>query len=1317
MFVFFGGLLVLVLFAALIGPYFVDWSSYRHDFEREAGRILGQKVSVMGRADARLLPFPSVTFEDVVVGEGRHGEPMMAIERFSMDAELAPFLSGEILIFDMRIEKPTVTVRLSTDGALDWALRNDKVLSETPLVLENITVTDGQVLIVDDQNGREHLLKSLDMNMSAKSILGPWHMEGTADLNDHKGGFSITAGAPHDDGSIRLRARLQPDSLPFSIEMDGDARIEKLKPQYRGNFTVQALNPSPPKSGTVIKGSRRKPATYVKAQGVFEVDNERLRIDDYRLETGSANDPYIISGEATFDTGRNPEFLLIADGQQLNMSRMDSDEDGGQIDGRYQSLEQRLASVRRLLSALPVPQMPGKVAIGLPAIVTGDTTVRDVVIDAQPKGPAWEIKRLEAKLPGRTLFEAQGLLGVGAEFGFSGTVTVASRQPSGFASWLTSSVDPAIRRLEAAGMSAQVDLSTRLQRFDALEIAVGTAFLKGRLERSVPIQGRPSLFVELEGAEVDADALKAFVGLVIGDGQANRLAGHDVDARLSAGRFSGLGVTARDAKLNVRLKGGTLDIDQFTVNDLSGASITSVGHLESIFDGPRGDVDITVMSERSGPALALLSELAGDHPLLNQLRDNAVLFDETNMDIKSRFSPGKQGQTKLNATVKGRTGGSRFSLTLERPDALAPLDTSTISLKGDVTNNSPGDLLEQMGIKSLPVDLSGPAKLDVNIEGIPAEDVGFSIVYKAPDTEFSARGSGRQDENRALQGHFKLELESQDLSPYLSMNGINLIDLGFGLPAKFEADISTDAEHYTLSGMRGYAGDVTFSGDLSLARGSDIAAISGSIDVSQVDMAWLGETMLGAGTVLSSQTGWSEVEFLQPLQGGLELDVDVKASSARFHVAPDARNLSGKLVLKDNELQWRNLVAEWFGGDLAGHIALANRDATALWSGQFQLKDADLQTMVWKRDGFAIAAGDLDLSASFEGAGKSMRAIIASLTGSGILETRGLEIEGLENESLPQILSASDDESFALNNDSVSEMTARILSNGSFYADALTVPFTMAAGTIRMPNIVLEDAGASVRGGVRIDLVDEAVNARFDLEFDAEEDALSGSAPALGLIFLGPIAEPARTLDVTELNNYLSMRAYERERRRVEILQAIVLENQRMRREASLAVQQDHTRREAAAERKRQEEERAAYEKLRLQQEMAARAEAQRAARLAAEEAALEAREAERKAREENRMKRLIADQQRAAQAYANSLVRQRPRRPGDEDDFLRQLEEAVSRAGEQDQVEQPNATPPIAPNGNTGSNGSVIRLPLPKERGTQTGDTLPTINFDALNN
>ncbi|RWQ34451.1 MAG: AsmA family protein, partial [Mesorhizobium sp.] len=89
LFVIFGGLFVLVLCAALVVPYFIDWTGYRADFEREASAILGRKVTVQGDATARLLPFPSVTFSNVTVAGGPAGQPAMTVETFSMDAELA----------------------------------------------------------------------------------------------------------------------------------------------------------------------------------------------------------------------------------------------------------------------------------------------------------------------------------------------------------------------------------------------------------------------------------------------------------------------------------------------------------------------------------------------------------------------------------------------------------------------------------------------------------------------------------------------------------------------------------------------------------------------------------------------------------------------------------------------------------------------------------------------------------------------------------------------------------------------------------------------------------------------------------------------------------------------------------------------------------------------------------------------------------------------------------------------------------------------------------------------------------------------------
>jgi hypothetical protein len=85
---------------------------------------------VEGTATARLLPFPSVTFTDVVVAGVEPGEPAMTVETFSMDAELAPFMRGDVHIFDMRLVRPSVLIDVAEDGTVYLSVRapNDGTL-------------------------------------------------------------------------------------------------------------------------------------------------------------------------------------------------------------------------------------------------------------------------------------------------------------------------------------------------------------------------------------------------------------------------------------------------------------------------------------------------------------------------------------------------------------------------------------------------------------------------------------------------------------------------------------------------------------------------------------------------------------------------------------------------------------------------------------------------------------------------------------------------------------------------------------------------------------------------------------------------------------------------------------------------------------------------------------------------------------------------------------------------------------------------------------------------------------------------------------
>ncbi len=67
-----GCLIIVILFTALIGPYFVDWTSYRETFEREASTYVGPAGHRRGKGER----------PDTSDARGElHGRRMSAIRR------------------------------------------------------------------------------------------------------------------------------------------------------------------------------------------------------------------------------------------------------------------------------------------------------------------------------------------------------------------------------------------------------------------------------------------------------------------------------------------------------------------------------------------------------------------------------------------------------------------------------------------------------------------------------------------------------------------------------------------------------------------------------------------------------------------------------------------------------------------------------------------------------------------------------------------------------------------------------------------------------------------------------------------------------------------------------------------------------------------------------------------------------------------------------------------------------------------------------------------------------------------------------------
>jgi uncharacterized protein involved in outer membrane biogenesis len=1189
-----GGLFVLALTVALVGPYFIDWTSYRADFERQASVLLGRQVTVNGAAEARLLPFPSVTFNDVTVAGDTPGEPAMRAEQFSMDMELAPFVRGEVLIFDMRLIRPDILMRIGEDGRLDWALKPEAYFDASRVSLENFRIVEGKLRIRHGPSGREHLVSEINTDISARALSGPWRIDGSMRFDGVRSSVGISTGAAGEDGRMRLRVRVQPERYPLTVESDGGIEMVAGAPHYAGTFNVGLGN-----AGKPAAGQKAAPPAY-RARGAFALDHRRLDVTEFRLETGPADDPYTADGTAFLDFAAEPRFSVTADGAQIRMEEPAPAE--GEAPGI--SLGKRLAALREFLRELPQPSIPGTVEVRLPAIVAGDTMIRDIGLQAEPDAGAWKIGKLHASLPGRTTLEGQGILRAAEEFSFRGSLLLAVGQPSGFAGWVTDDVNDVIRRLPAAGFGADVDLTESAQKFSNLELILGAARFRGEIERSAPADQRPSLRIALDGEKLDVEGMLAFASLFVGEDGAQRLGNEDVDIELKAGPVLAAGLSAETVDAGIRLRKDAIEIDRLLVGGLEGASVSATGSLHNLTAIPTGNIDADIVAVDLAPLVTRLSQQYPQQRLLSDLAARVAaypgLLSDARIGLRATGADNGDGSSGISLTAEGTAGGTGLTLSAStngyRPgSADFPLD-----IKAEAHNADAAGIYALYGLPALPLGLAGEARTTLAFSGSTATGGSARLDFRGEGLDVSFDGhvaieGGQPD--FAGRGTIKAD----DLEPWLMAGGVSYPGAGLGLPVSLSARLDIGDSLAVISGLAGSVAGTRIAGDLNMDFVEGLPHFTGDMNAGLLDLRIPAAMVLGTDSLDAKGEGWPTAVFAA--EPNLPALFDVALTADRLVLADgwEAGKAQANLKLDKAGLHLSALQGDFAEGRLNGLVELANNGGSGLLSAQLKLESGALAALV-PNAGLG-GAGDLGISAT--ASGKTVEAMVASLAGSGTLAFRNLTVDGINPDPFGAIIAGADRIGRDIDAAAVAGFAPTLLRQGRFDAGSGEVAFTLASGTLRAPPLRIQTKTADMTADLRADLGARQLNADAAVTyFPGKEEQLVGSEPAVRFSASGPFEAIDVSVDTAPLAQFLTQRALEIEQRRVEAMQAILLEGQRLRRETRYYAALEDARRIAEENRLREEEaaRQRALEEERLQRERE-RAE-EEARRRAAEQAA-----------------------------------------------------------------------------------------------------------------
>nr|WP_274706955.1 AsmA family protein [Allorhizobium sonneratiae] len=1151
-----GGLVVVALFAALIAPYFVDWTDFRKDFEDQASRILGKKVVVHGAVSARILPFPSVTLNDVTVGPGSDGKTMAHVERFSMDAELAPFLSGEARIFAMRLEKPEIRLRILPDGRPDWLVGSQPSMPARKVVLEKVTVTDGSISLIDQQTGEDRHLSGINATLSADSLAGPWTVSGEGALDGAKGRFTLSTLQPEPAAhAIPLKLHLSPSNDPVDVDLTGDLSLTNGHAGLKGSFYA-VMRQSGHDEMQDLNGKTLPPP---RVRGRFALANTDLDIPEYRLEIGTDDAPYVITGKARLDTGSKPQFLLTADGQQINVDQLAATMVQGKTSRLpANSASQRIESLIAVMDRIPIPAVPGQASLRLPAIIAGDTVIRDVTLDLKPDGAGWQVDKAQATFPGRTRVEASGKLTLRGDASFKGSLLVASTQPSGLAGWLSGKVDPAIRQLPTLGFSANVDLTAERQRFDGLELAMGSASLHGRLERTA-LDGRaPDLSFSLDGNAFDYDAGRALASLIAGDNSTAALLQHHIAGDIKVGSFTAENVTAHAVNAAFTYQNGGFSVRSLKIGDLAGAEIEAHGEAAGSLADYAGTAQVTLATDNASGFLDLVHRKWPAQPLLTAMAANGRWFGKTDLTLNARFGDSQYGGLQLD--LKGKTDGTALDVSMRQDSLFDPLDDAKRSYRLTATTPQAVTLLGQLGLNPLPVSLGGSGTLTVTLDQEGKAPASAKLLLSAGDSKLDAQGHVSLDPAHFLYGKGQVHLTSPDMAPLLLVTAANVPGVADGLPVSLQAGMSRQNGRLDVTGLTGHLAGQAISGDLTLNSGADTPVLSGRLHVDDAALGWLAATVVGP--LYDPETGKLSARTLATTAwGGPDLDLQFEADRFDLGLLPQAQKVRGHVRLANGSLTLDGLSGLWLDGKANGSLSLSSNQGLAFLRGKLTVKQIDLAKM--RQD--SGLKGQADIDVSMEGSGDSVKSLSDAVSGAGRISVSDLSIPDFDLQSLADVKAAFANTTGEVAAPDVARVLTPLLARQPAVIGAMTLPFTLAQGRLTVQDQQKTLENATLSGHASADLLAGTVDAGMTLVWDAGDDAVAGATPSIDVSLKGPFTTARPELKTVDMANYLSLLAADRARRKVEMMQSNVLEKQRLRREATLDAALKKARLDAAA--------------------------------------------------------------------------------------------------------------------------------------------------------
>jgi len=1088
--------IILALVAALVGPLLIDWSHYRPVIEAEASRVVGASVHVGGAIDGRLLPSPRLTLHDVTVAQGAQA---IRAGELTIQFALTPLMRGEWQAEEMRVSQPELTLGVDAAGHIQ-APRIAFGFEPDALTVERLQIEGGKLILKDAANAQTLALDNIFFNGRARSLLGPFNGSGSLTVAGDHYSVDLSAGRYNDNG-VKVHLGIQPTSHPFSIDTDGTLSFEDGTPKFDGNL---ALGPPP--------GMAREAKPW-SVRGKLTAGARAALLQNLQFVYGKESEALKLTGSVRLDLGREPSVSA-----ELNTARLDLDRMLSSADGARPAPADALRALARWSGGAAFRStLPIQIGLSVNEVVLGGASLQNVGGDFNSVEGGWNLQKLEFRAPGFSQVALSGKLAVRDDgVSFTGPAVINATDPKLLFAWWQGATAQAGNDLKPVRLRGNVTFGTDRLAVAALQASFDGKRVTGALTYTYANGGVPSkLDAALAADDIDLDTAIALGKAMAAGSHVEAAQEIALKADLKHATFSGF--SARDAKAAIAYGRDGLRIESLSVADLGGARFAATGQVRFDKTAQRGSLTADLAAPDMKPVLALLARFAPK--AADALAPAAQQMSPADLHATFTVSDGAPpGDGKL--TLAGSLGKARFSLDASGKVDLSARALGALRAEGKLDAQDGRLIAAMLHLDRAFAIGDGPGSLRVALSGSAQGKLQVDANVNAAGLEAGAKGTA------IFAGK-----PGADLEVTVARANAAPLRAGVALPVAYASRAVLSGDDLTLSNIRASVGASRLTGKLTLKPGA-VTHVAGELEADTVDAPPAIAAAIGMPqTTAEPRRGawtWSSEPFAEGLIGALDGEVALRAHRVDLTPRLTAREVHATLAFAPGAAAANDVTGTLAGGQLKGKIAFTRTSEGV---------SASLSATLAKADAAALIAsgarpplgGTIGLDLKLDGTGLSPAALVGSLAGAGKVTLDNAQLAGLDARAFDAVTRAVD-QGVPIEPARISEVVGRALESGQLSVKHAEGELAAGAGQLRLRTMKATGDAADVTLSGALDLTSGALDGRLVLSGANEA---SGARPDIYMALKGTAEEPARSIDVSALTGWLTLRSVDNEARKL----------------------------------------------------------------------------------------------------------------------------------------------------------------------------------------